>query len=66
MESELFPIGNRGYFAVVSEYKNYLKIHVRKWKANQVNPDEWNTLLENVEDLNNVLEQMQEALSQAM
>ena len=64
-----FPVGNRGVFGVVSEFNNYLMVHIRKYYKEKptrygaaLSSKEWQILLEEVNQINGLVEQMQKDL----
>ena len=72
MESERFTVGNRGYCALVSEFNRYLMVHIRKFYEEKpskygiaLTTKEWRIMMKKSKQLNNLIEQMQEALEQA-
>ena len=64
-------IGHRGYNVFVSNFNEYLMVHIRKFYKDKptkfgiaLTPKEWKILLNKTEKLNNLIEQMEEALKQ--
>ena len=71
MESERITIGERGYVAVISYFKNRLMLHVRKYYEDKptrygmaLTPKEWWVLLGKVDKIDDLLQQMQEEIDQ--
>ena len=71
MESERHSLGTRGFVAVVSEFNNYVMVHIRKYYQGKptkfgiaLTTKEWRILMNKSKQINDLLEQMQEVLEQ--
>ena len=71
MESKHFTIGTRGFNVVVSEFKNFLMVHVRKYYEGKptrfgiaLTTKEWKMLMSKSKQIDDLLEQMQKVLDQ--
>lgn len=70
LKSELLPIGSRGYFVFVSEFKNTIKIHIVKFedgtpteKEVTLNPKEWQSLLAKSDEIDELIKKRKQELN---
>jgi hypothetical protein len=64
-------IGHRGYTLCVNNFNEHLMVHIRKFYQDKptkfgiaLTPKEWKILMNKTEKLNNLIEQMEDALKQ--
>lgn len=64
-----YPIGSRGYYALVSEFQGYAMVHIRKFYEGNptkfgiaLSKREWSILMNRAKKLDNLIKQMQKAL----
>ena len=71
MEAKKFAVGERGNILFVNKFNDFLMVHIRKFYEEKptkfgiaLTVKEWRILMNKSNQLNNLIEQMQEALDQ--